>query len=83
MIKCIGCYELLRKEIDFDNKRLMTYICPRYFPYATVIGGLLRPGKAIIKAVKDCPEQLGEHCILCGATDVVSYGQKEVFVWHP
>ena len=79
-IKCVGCYELLRKEVELFGKPRVVYDCPRYFPYATFIGGLLRPGKGITEAVKDCPERLDEHCILCARTAVTSYGQQIVSI---
>ena len=80
MIKCIGCSELLREEIDFDDKHLVVYNCPRFFPYACALSGLIRPGSGITEAVKDCPEQLGAHCILCTKTELVSYGLQDVFI---
>lgn len=78
MIKCIGCSELLREEIDFDDKHLVVYNCPRFFPYACALSGLFRPGDGITEAVKDCPEQLGAHCILCTKTGVISYGEPRI-----
>jgi len=78
VIKCIGCYELLREEVELKGKPMVVYMCPRFFPYACVISGLLRPGKGIIEGVKLCPETPDEHCILCGKTDVTHYGREIV-----
>ena len=85
MIKCVGCYDLLREELDLGGKHLVVYICPDFFPYACALSGLLHPGSGITKAVKacavkDCPEQLGAHCILCTKTDLVTYGLQDVFI---
>lgn len=79
-IKCVGCYELLREEIDVGDKHLVVYNCPRYFPYLCALSGLLRPGSGIVEAIKDCPEHLGDHCILCSKTDFVLYGSKVIFI---
>ncbi len=74
MIKCIGCYDLLREEVELKGKPLIVYNCPRFFPYAAVIGGLLRPGKGILQAEQECPKQPGQHCLFCERTDVIHYG---------
>lgn len=78
MIKCVGCAELLREELDLNGKHLVVYNCPSYFPYACALSGLLRPGSGITEAVKDCPEHLGEHCILCAKTELISYGEPNI-----
>lgn len=80
MIKCVGCYDLLREEIEFKDRPLVVYNCPRFFPYATAISGLIRPGKGIVEAARDCPERLDEHCVLCANTDGVTYGIPYVFI---
>ncbi len=80
MIKCIGCNDLLREELDIGGKHLVVYNCPRFFPYACALSGILRPGSGITEAVKDCPEQLGAHCILCTKTDLVQYGLEVIFI---
>ena len=80
MIKCIGCNDLLREELDIGGKHLVVYNCPRFFPYACALSGLLRPVSGITEAVKDCPEQLGAHCILCSKTELVTYGLQDVFI---
>ncbi|MBA7557380.1 hypothetical protein ES705_50133 [subsurface metagenome] len=74
-IKCIGCYDLLREEMTLEGRQLVVYNCPRFFPYACAISGLLRPGKGILQAVEACPEQPGQHCIFCDNTDVTHYGE--------
>jgi len=78
MIKCIGCYSLLRLELDVKDKHPVVYNCHHYFPYACVISGLLRPGKGILDAVKDCPERIDAHCILCSQPAVVEYGEPPI-----
>jgi len=80
MIKCIGCSELLREEIDFDDKHLVVYNCPRYFPYSAVISGLIRPGSGIVEAVRDCNEDPLSHCVLCSNTKIIHYGQDIVSI---
>jgi len=80
MIKCVGCYDLLREELTLGGKPLIVYNCPRFFPYACALSGLIRPGSGITEAVEDCPEQLGAHCILCTKTELVSYGLQDVFI---
>ncbi len=74
MIKCIGCYGLRRNELTVGGRPLVVYNCPGFFPYECALSGLLLPGSGIVEAVKDCPEQLGEHCILCAKPWVTSYG---------
>jgi len=80
VIKCIGCYNLLREELELGGKHLVVYNCPRFFPYACALSGLIRPGKGIIEAVRDCPERIDKHCILCAKTDVSRYGEEMVFI---
>lgn len=80
MIKCVSCIDLIRKELVIGGKHLKVYNCPRYFPYSCALSGLLRPGSGITEAVKDCPEQLGFHCILCIKTDLITYGNQFVFI---
>lgn len=80
LIKCIGCFDLHREEMAVGGKPLTVYNCPRYFPYACALSGLLRPGSGILEAVEDCPQRIDEHCILCGNTKVSSYGQQIVFI---
>lgn len=77
-IKCIGCYDLLREELHLKGKPMVVYNCPRFFPYACALSGLVRPGKGIIEAVKLCPEIPDAHCILCLKTDVTHYGHDIV-----
>ena len=76
-IKCIGCYDLLREEIELKGKPLIVYTCPR-FPYACALSGLLRPGSGILEAVKDCPARIDGHCIVCPKTELVSYGEPKI-----
>ncbi|MBA7637564.1 hypothetical protein ES703_45209 [subsurface metagenome] len=78
MIKCIGCYDLLREEVELKGKPLTVYNCPRFFPYACVLSGLLRPGSGIIEAVRDCNEDPLSHCVLCSNTKIIHYGQDIV-----
>ena len=79
-IKCVGCYDLLREELDFDGKKLVVYNCPRFFPYAAALSGLLRPGSGIIEAVRDCNEDPLSHCVLCSNTKIMHYGQEDVSI---
>jgi hypothetical protein len=74
-IKCIGCFDLLREELTLDGRPMVVYNCPRFFPYAAVISGLLRPGSGILEAVKDCNENPEEHCIFCSKIEVTHYGE--------
>lgn len=76
-IKCIGCYDLHRRVLKFDGRRLIVYKCSR-FHYACAMSGLLRPGSGIVKAVEDCPEKPLSHCILCSSTKIYHYGQDIV-----
>lgn len=85
-IKCIGCYDLLREELIISDvafkgyrrnkpeNTLVVYICPRFFPYACALSGLLHPGSGIIEAVKDCNENPEGHCILCSKIGFMAYG---------
>ena len=77
-IKCITCYDLLRKELTLEGRPLVVYNCPRFFPYAAALSGLIRPGSGILKAVEMCPEDPLSHCILCSKTELVYYGQDIV-----
>jgi len=80
LIKCIGCIDLLREEVELNGKPLVVYNCPRFFPYATFISGLIRPGKGIIEAVEDCPKRIDEHCILCTKTTLTTFGKRIVYI---
>ena len=80
MIKCIGCNDLLREELDVGGKHLVVYNCPRFFPYSTVISGLIRPGSGIVEAVRDCNEDPLSHCVLCSNTKIIHYGQDIVSI---
>jgi len=83
VIKCVGCYDLLREELELEGKHLVVYNCPRFFPYLCSLRGLIYPGKGIIKAARDCPERIDRHCILCAKTDAVRlfrYGEEMVFM---
>ena len=73
-IKCIGCPELRREDIERFG---VVYKCPR-LPYYTPIGGLIRPGKGILKAAAECPVDPLGHCILCTETKVTHYGDNIV-----
>lgn len=73
-IKCIGCYDLLREELIVGGQPLVVYNCPRFFPYACALSGLLRPGLGVQRAVEDCPEDPERHCILCRKSEVTHYG---------
>lgn len=89
IIKCIGCYELRQEEIscseelmkDFrknDRGTLVTYTClNHYFPYATVISGLLYPGKGIRNAVEQCPLRPRESCVICQSPGIAHLGGFE------
>jgi len=74
-IKCIGCYDLLQEDVAVSKGILIAYICPRYFPYAAALSGLLRPGSGIIEAARDCPEDPLSHCAVCPDTEITHYGQ--------
>ena len=80
MIKCIGCNDLLREELDISGKHLVVYNCPRFFPYAAALSGLLRPGSGIVEAVRDCNEDPLSHCVLCSNTKIIHYGQAIVSI---
>jgi len=75
--KCIGCYDLLREEVELGGRYLIVYNCP-HFPYACALSGLLRPGSGIIEAMNDCPERIEDHCILCPKTDLISLGEPPI-----
>jgi hypothetical protein len=91
-IKCIGCYDLLREEMTISDKffkkyqrkrtenTLVIYNCPRFFPYACALSGLLQPGSGIIEAVKDCSEDPLSHCVVCSSTKIIHYGQDIVSI---
>ncbi len=79
-IKCIGCYDLLREELDLTGKKLVVYNCPRFFPYAAALSGLVQPGSGIIEAVRDCNEDPLSHCVLCSNTKVLFYDQDIVSI---
>jgi len=74
-IKCIGCYDLLREEIETSKELLISYNCPRFFPQCYTLSGILRPGKRLIDAVQLCPEKPLKHCILCSERSVGHYGE--------
>jgi len=80
MIKCVGCYDLLREELDIGGKLLVVYNCPRFFPYACALSGLIRPGSGIVEAVRDCNEDPLSHCVLCSNTKITHYGQDIVSI---
>lgn len=63
-IKCTACPELRREKIAFSGKSLMTFRCPLY-PYATTIGGLVRPGKGVREAVEKCRRNPRQSCTIC------------------
>lgn len=85
-IKCIGCFDLLREELTISDvafKRyrrkkpentLVVYNCPRFFPYACALSGLLKPGSGIVEAVKICPDDPLSHCTVCSSTKISHYG---------
>lgn len=78
IIKCIGCLDLIREELEMPGK-VVVYTCRR-FPFSAEISGLLRPGKGILKAVDDCPRHPETHCILCAQVDVLHYGDDIVAI---
>jgi len=80
LIKCIGCYELLREELVLGGKELVVYNCPRFFPYSCHLSGLLKPAKGILRAAEECPEQPLGHCILCPSTELLHYGEDIVSI---
>ena len=78
-IKCTGCLKLKREVLKTSDHSVLkgyrtteegavvSYDCPN-FPYVTVMSGLLRPGKGIQKAVRECKEHIpSAHCMLCGS----------------
>ena len=73
-IKCIGCYELLRDDMVTSQGVQVVYNCPEFFPYSTGVGGLIRPGKGLIRAVEKCPKVLGKTCLFCGGATASFYG---------
>jgi len=80
MIKCIGCNDLLREELDVGGKKLVVYNCPRFFPYACALSGLLRPSTGILKAGEMCPDDPLSHCVVCSNTKITHYGQAIVSI---
>ena len=78
-IKCIGCFGLLRKELDVGGEKAVVYNCHR-FPYMCAMAGLLKPGKGISRAVKACPYHPLGHCVLCSRTKIIHYDQNIVSV---
>jgi len=77
-IKCISCLELLQEELTVEGRPLVVYNCPRYFPYAAALSGILRPGSGIVEAIKDCPDDPLSHCVICSNTEISHYGQDIV-----
>ena len=84
LIKCIGCFKLVRVEmLRASNALEVYYDCPGIFPYMTSIGGILRPGKGIEEAAKDCADDPLSHCILCTEdTDIAHYGENITAICH-
>ena len=81
-IKCIGCYDLLKEELEVGGKPLVVYNCRRFFPYACALSGLLRPSSGIMEAVKDCTNDPLSHCAVCSNTKITHYGQDLVSICH-
>ncbi|MBA7597907.1 hypothetical protein ES703_04915 [subsurface metagenome] len=79
-IKCISCLELLQEELTVEGRPLVVYNCPRYFPYAAALSGILRPGSGIVEAIKDCPDDPLSHCVICSNTEISHYGQDIVSI---
>ena len=79
-IKCVGCYDLSREELDVGGKKLVVYNCPRFFPYACAMSGLLRPSTGILKAAERCPDDPLSHCAVCSDTNITHYGQDIVSI---
>ncbi len=79
-IKCVGCKELQREEVDLKETILVVYGCTVHFPYRNrcAINGLFRPTKAIREAVSDCDFQPGLTCILCSKPGLGGYGHDEI-----
>ena len=67
------------KPFKITGGLLVLYDCPR-FTYATTIGGLLRPCKGIIEAVRLCPDNPLGHCAVCSTTKIIHYGQDIVSI---
>jgi len=78
-IKCIGCYELRRRQLNMTHGVDIVYDCER-LPYMTTIGGLLRPASGTMKAAEECPEDPLSHCVLCSNTKITHYGQDIVSI---
>ena len=79
-IKCIGCYELKRLEMNLsEGGKLIAYNCPR-FPYACALSGLLRPGVGILEAARLCPGNPLGHCAVCSETKITHYGQDIISI---
>jgi hypothetical protein len=80
-LKCIGCNQLKREEGEWLGKHMVIYSCPK-LPYATTIGGLIRPGKGIIEAAARCPVDISEHCIICGTgrSRLRAYGKELLYI---
>lgn len=79
-VKCTGCLKLKREVLDASAEalkayrttpegKLVCYDCPN-FPYITVMSGLLRPGKGLLKAVEACKDHTrSARCMLCGSEE--------------
>jgi hypothetical protein len=80
MIKCVGCYGLVRKVVHLRDNDLVVYRCPGFFPFDCALSGLLRPVKDIIQAAKNCPKRSGEQCILCEEKGTQIFGVECVFM---
>ena len=78
-IKCVGCYNLVREELDIGGGKLVVYNCHR-FPYMCALSALFRPGQGILKAVNDCPDDPLSHCAVCSSTKITHYGQDIVSI---
>jgi hypothetical protein len=75
LLKCVGCYSLMRGELDWVNhNRVVFYSCRQYFPYACAFSGLQRPASGIREAVKDCPEDLARYCLFCRQPSITGIG---------
>ena len=79
-IKCIGCFDLLREELILEGRPLVVYNCPRFFPYACALSGLIRPSTCILKAAEMCPDDPLSHCAVCSDTKITHYGQDIVSI---
>jgi len=80
VIKCIGCYDLLRVERLVEGQPLVGYSCRLLPPNAYALSGLLRPGLGVLRAVEACPKDPLSHCVVCRITKVVHYGQNIVSI---